>query len=195
MHKDLEYLYSLRKYIIVITGVFVISMLLGIIVSIKNPAYSMNSLEMFKQSFGWIANLNPLAIMMVIFLNNALKSLMAFVLGIGLGFIPVLFVAGNGMILGMVADIVFREKGAVFVLTALLPHGILEIPLILLSSGMGLRLGHIMYLSLKGEHTDFKNELKQGIGFFTRWIIPLLFLAAVIETFVTPLVVSLFVLT
>ena len=195
MNKDLEYLYSLRKYIITITAVFIISMVLGIIASIRNPEFSMNYFESFKDSFGWITELSPLAIMAVIFLNNALKSLIGLVLGIGLGVIPIVFVAGNGMILGMVADIVFRERGIAFVLAALLPHGIIEIPMILLSSGIGLKLGHTMYLSLKGEKTDLKNELKQGVGFFMRWVVPLLFLAAVIETFVTPLVVNYFLLT
>ena len=195
MNKDLEYLYSLRKYITAITTVFIISMVIGVIASIRNPDFSMNYFESFKDSFSWITELNPLAIMAVIFLNNAVKSLMAFVLGIGLGVIPVVFVAGNGMILGMVADIVFREKGVVFVLAALLPHGIIEIPMILLSAGMGLKLGQSMYLSLRGERTDLKNELKQGFGFFMKWVMPLLFLAAVIETFVTPLIVNYFVLS
>ena len=195
MNRDTEYLYSLRKYITAITAVFIISMVTGVISSIRDPASSMNYLETFKDSLSWIADLNPLVIMLVIFLNNAVKSLIAFVLGIGLGVIPVVFVAGNGMILGMVADIVFRKKGAVFVLAALLPHGIIEIPMILLSAGMGLKLGHSMYLSLRGERTDLKNELKQGFGFFMKWVMPLLFLAAVIETFVTPLVVNYFLLT
>ena len=194
MHNDLEYMYSLRKYITGITAVFIISMVIGVIASIRDPTYSMNYLEMFKESFRWVADLNPLAIMLVIFLNNALKSLMVLVLGVGLGVVPIVFVAGNGIILGMVADIVFREKGTHFVIAALLPHGIIEIPMILLSAGIGLKLGHSMYLSLKGERTGLKNELKQGIGFFMRWIVPLLFLASVIETFVTPLVVSYFVL-
>ena len=195
MNRDTEYLYSLRKYVTAITAVFIISMVIGVIASIRNPDFSMNYLESFKDSFGWIVDLDPLAIMMVIFLNNAVKSLMAFVLGIGLGVIPVVFVAGNGMILGMVADIVFREKGVVFVLAALLPHGIIEIPMILLSAGMGLKLGQSMYLSLRGEGTDLKNELKQGFGFFMKWVMPLLFIAAVIETFVTPLIVNYFVLS
>ena len=195
MNRDTEYLYSLKKYVTAITAVFIISMLIGVIASIRNPDFSMNYLESFKDSFSWIVDLDPLAIMMVIFLNNAVKSLIAFVLGIGLGIIPVVFVAGNGMILGMVADIVFREKGVVFVLAALLPHGIIEIPMILLSAGMGLKLGQSMYLSLRGEGTDLKNELKQGFGFFMKWVMPLLFIAAVIETFVTPLVVNYFVLS
>ncbi|MBE0521198.1 MAG: stage II sporulation protein M [Candidatus Methanoperedenaceae archaeon] len=194
MNRDIEYLYSLRKYIFAITAVFIISVVIGVFASIRDPESSLKYFEAFGESFGWIKDLDPLAIMMIIFLNNALKSLVALVLGIGLGIIPVVFISVNGIMLGMIADLVFREMGAAFVLAALLPHGIIEIPMILLSAGIGLRLGHIMYLSLKGERTDLKNELKQGIGFFMRRIVPLLLLAAVIETFITPLVISLSVL-
>ncbi len=191
--KDIEYLYSLRKYVLIVTDIFILSLIVGLLVSVKNPALSENYLETFKESFGWIKTLNPLVIMLLIFLNNALKSMLALVLGVGLGVIPVLFVAGNGIILGMLADTISRHLGTVFVAAALLPHGIIEVPAILISAGIGLRLGHKMYPSLMGMKTDIKKELREGMGFYMRVIVPLLFAAAMIETFVTPLIASLFI--
>lgn len=176
-------------------------------ISVIYPGFSENYFEMFQQSVGWITTLNPLAIMLVIFLNNAIKSLVALVLGIGLGIIPFLFVAGNGIILGIVIGFISRQQGALFVIAALLPHGIIEIPMVLISAGIGLKLGYVMYLSLIGMQTDIrqgkpyiktiitrlrtdiKPELKQGFWFYIRWIAPLLFLAAIIETFITPVIV------
>ncbi len=189
--KDREYLYSLRKYILIVTGLFVLSLIIGLMISVIYPGLSENYFEMFQQSVGWIITLNPLAIMLVIFLNNAIKSLVALVLGIGLGIIPFLFVAGNGIILGMVIGFISRQQGTLFVIAALLPHGIIEIPMVLISAGIGLKLGYVMYLSLSGMQTDIKQELKQGFWFYIRWIAPLLFLAAVIETFITPVIVLL----
>lgn len=191
--KDIEYLYSLRKYVLIVTDIFILSLIVGLLVSVKNPALSENYLETFKESFGWIKTLNPLAIMLLIFLNNALKSMLALVLGVGLGIIPILFVAGNGIILGMLADTISRHLGMTFVAAALLPHGIIEVPAILISAGIGLRLGHKMYPSLTGMKTDIKKELREGMGFYMRVIVPLLFVAAMIETFVTPLIASLFI--
>jgi stage II sporulation protein M len=186
--KDLEYIYFLRKYLLIITDIFILSLIIGLLVSIKNPGLSENYLEMFKESFGWIKTLNPLVIMLLIFLNNALKSLLALVLGLGLGIIPVLFVAGNGIILSMLADTISRQQGTLFVMAAILPHGIIEVPAILISAGIGLRLGYVMYLSLKGTRTEIKQELRQGVRFYMRVILPLLFIAAMVETFVTPLI-------
>lgn len=186
--RDIEYLYSLKKYLLIVTNIFIFSLLIGLLLSVKNPGLSENYLEMFKESFGWIKTLNPLLIMLVIFLNNALKSLLALVLGIGIGVIPFLFVAGNGIILGMLADVISRQHGTFFVIAAIIPHGIIELPMVLISAGIGLRLGHVMYLSLKGAKTEIKLELKNGMRFYFRVIMPLLFVAAAIETFVTPII-------
>jgi stage II sporulation protein M len=188
MQKDLDYLYSLKKYLWIVVDIFILSLIIGLLVSVKNPELSKNYLGMFKESFGWIKTLNPIEIMLLIFLNNALKSFLALVLGVGLGVIPLLFVAGNGIIIGMLAHIISRQQGTLFVIAALLPHGIIEVPMILISAGIGLRLGHKMYPSLTGSKTDIKKELNDGIGFYIRVILPLLLVAAMIETFVTPLI-------
>ena len=189
MKKDLIYLESSRKYILIMTGIFIISVIAGLLASLKDLGLSENYLDMLKQSFGWIKDLNPVGIMLVIFLNNALKSLLSIVLGVGFGIIPVIFVGGNGIILGLVANQVSREQGTLLVLAAILPHGILEIPMILISSGLGLRLGYLIYRSIMGEKTDMRFELMQSLRIYMRIIMPLLFVSAFVETFVTPLVV------
>jgi stage II sporulation protein M len=189
MKKDLEYLKSSRKYILIMTGIFVISVLAGLLASLKDLGLSENYLGMLKESFSWIKDLHPVGIMLVIFLNNALKSLFAIVLGAGFGIIPVIFIGGNGVLLGLVANQVSREQGALFVLAAILPHGIMEIPMILISSGLGLRLGYLMYSSIMGKETDMRSELAQSLRIYMRIIMPLLFVSAVVETFVTPMVV------
>jgi len=189
MQKDLEYLRSSRKYIFIVAGIFIISFMAGLLVSLQDLGLSENYLEMLKNSFGWIKNLNPIAIMLVIFLNNALKSLLSLVLGAGFGLVPVLFVAGNGLILGLLVNLVLKQEGLLFVLAAILPHGIIELPMILISAGLGLRLGFFMYISLKGEKTNMRFELIESLRIYMRIIMPLLFVSAMIETFVTPLIV------
>ena len=155
----------------------------------KDLGLSENYLEILKNSFGWIKTLSPFEIMLVIFLNNAVKSLFSIVLGAGLGIIPIIFIGGNGIILGLIANEVSKQQGIIFVLAALLPHGIIEVPMVLISAGLGLRLGYSMYISMKGEKTDMRYELTESLRIFMKIIMPLLFVSAMIETFVTPLVV------
>ncbi len=189
MKKDLEYLRSSRKYILLMTAIFIISVIAGFLLSLKDLGLSENYLELLKESFGWIKDLHPIEIVFVIFLNNALKSLLAIVLGAGFGIIPVIFIGGNGLLLGIVANQVSREQGILFVLAAILPHGIIEIPMVLISSALGLRLGYLMYSHIMGKKTDMRYELMQGLRVYMKIIVPLLFVSAIVETFVTPMVV------
>lgn len=189
MKKDIEYLKLSRKYILIMTGIFIISMIAGLVATLQDLGLSENYLDMLKESFGWIKDLHPIAIVLVIFLNNAFKSLLAIVLGAGFGIIPVIFIGGNGLLLGIVANQVTREQGALFVLAAILPHGIMEIPMVLISSALGLRLGYLMYISILGKETNIRYELVQSLRVYMRIVVPLLFVAAVVETFVTPMVV------
>lgn len=190
MQKDLEYLHSLKRYIQIITGVFIVSLLLGVMVSIQNPDISLKFLTTFKDSFGWMMNLSPLERMFEIFKNNARNSLIALVMGVLFGIVPLLVVSVNGLIIGMVSEIFAAQKGIAFLLAAILPHGIIELPLILISASIGLRLGHVMYLYVKGERTNLKQEFKDGVLFYFTRIAPLLLVAAMIETFVTPLILG-----
>lgn len=190
MLNEIKYIKNSWKYILILTCIFLFSLITGLIVSLKDLGLSENYLATLKDSFGWIKTLSPLSIMLVIFLNNAVKSLFSIVLGAGFGLIPILFIAGNGLILGLVASQVSKEQGIVFVLAALLPHGIIEVPMVLVSAGLGLRLGYFMYLSLQGRKMDLRYELIESLRIYVRIIMPLLFIAAVIETFITPLIAS-----
>ena len=83
-----------------------------------------------------------------------------------------------------------RTSGPVYVAAAILPHGIIELPMILLSAALGTRLGMMTFSRIKKEvsNEDILSELKRSISFYFRWILPLLFIAAVIETLITPIV-------
>ena len=93
--------------------------------------------------------------------------------------------------MGVISYIVGQQKGFLFILLALLPHGIIELPMVFLSASIGLRLGHHVFLYLIGRPTEIKREFKEGLKFYFHWIMPLLFVAAIIETFITPLILSL----
>lgn len=95
---------------------------------------------------------NPtLTMMIVIFLNNAIKSILVIYVGALLGIVPILFLVINGMVIGyLLQNIADLHGGAhVFeiIVKGLLPHGIIEIPAIIIACAYGLRFG---VLSFKG---------------------------------------------
>lgn len=195
MQKDLEYLYSSRKYFLAAVAVFTVSFIAGILISVKYPDASEKVLEMMKEAYGGIATLDQFGMMIEIFKNNIKLSFIALLLGLVFGIVPFAFALLNGLVFGIIVEYSLKAKGAFFVLAAILPHGIIELPMILVSVGIGFRLGHAAYLLLTDMKTmnDLTHELKQGIIFYIKIIAPLLLLAAVVESYLTPLLIAGFI--
>jgi stage II sporulation protein M len=185
------YIRTLWPYLVVIVFVFFGSLFTGYISAANFPDMADTLMKNFSSHFGPILTMSPLYIMLTIFINNAFVSLLSLVLGLALGVFPIVFIAFNGYLVGVISYIVGQQKGFLFILLALLPHGIIELPMVFLSASIGLRLGYHVFLYLIGRPTELKKELLQGLKFFFRWIVPLLFVAAIIETFITPLILSL----
>jgi stage II sporulation protein M len=144
----------------------------------------------FKQLAEQLTGLGIGGIMVIIFLNNALKALAAIVLGIALGIPSLFFLVFNGFTLGIVASSLVADYGLAFVLAALIPHGIIEIPLIILASGLGMNIGRLSFNWLIQRGGAVKPSMNSALGIYVRWILPGLAVAAVVETFVTPLIVA-----
>jgi uncharacterized membrane protein SpoIIM required for sporulation len=66
-----------------------------------------------------------------------------------------------------------------FIVLSLFPHGIFEFPAIVISLGFGLRLG--MFVFSKNVKEEFFKRSEQGIKVFIFLVLPLLFIAALIE--------------
>ena len=108
------------------------------------------------QGMGEIANSlqqsdNPgLRMFLFIFLNNTIKSILVIYLGALFGIFPVIFLVVNGMVLGFLYSHLEASGAnalAMFV-QGVLPHGIIEIPIVVLAAAYGLRLGTMMFKGL-----------------------------------------------
>ncbi len=193
--KDLKkgftgYVRFIWPYLLFITFVFFGSLVAGYGSAASFPSMAEALRESFSSRFESIMTMNPLFIMITIFLNNAFVSLLFLVLGLALGVLPVLFIAFNGYLVGVISYLVAQERGLLFILLALLPHGILELPMVFLAAAIGLRLGHQVFSAFIGKPTHIKREFREGLMFYFRWILPILLVAAIIETFITPLILS-----
>jgi stage II sporulation protein M len=185
-----SYLRFIWPYVLFMTFVFFGALFAGYTTSANSPGMANTLMEGFSSRFAPLMAMSPIFIMLGIFLNNAFVSLLFLVLGLVFGILPILFIAFNGYMVGVISHLVAQEKGLLFIFLALLPHGILELPMVFLSAGIGLRLGHQVLSALIGRPTEIKKEFKEGLRFYFHWIVPLLFLAAVVEAFITPLILS-----
>jgi Uncharacterized membrane protein len=185
------YVSFIWPYLLFITFVFFGSLVTGYISAEHFPSMADALRESFSSRFESLMTMNPFYIMFAIFLNNAFVSLLFLVLGLALGVLPVLFIAFNGYVVGVIAYLVGQERGLLFILLGLLPHGILELPMVFLAASIGLRLGHQVFSALIGRPTQIKREFKEGLTFYFHWILPVLLVAAIIEAFITPFILSL----
>lgn len=186
----LQYLKDLRKEIGIVSLLFLLSAAIGYVVAIMHPEVVMQSLEELEGLVDLLKNLSPLEIMFLIFLNNSIKSLFVLVLGVFFGVVPLLFIAYNGYFLGIFSHKILMEQSLLYLAGGLLPHGIIEIPMVVISAAVGIRLGLKVIAAFKGESVSLKEEMLTGIKFFFYWIMPLLFIAAVVETFITSAIIG-----
>ena len=129
---------------------------------------------------------------LALFTNN----LRAMVLGVLYGFIPFLYLPAlalgvNAAILGMLASLI---DGQWLLLAAgILPHGIFELPALFLSLAAGLCLcKNINVYIRKNEKGVMKPLLLNILRVVVLLVLPLLVIAAVMVTYVTPALMQLF---
>jgi stage II sporulation protein M len=186
---DMAYLKSIREYIGLSVFLFGLTAVMGYYTAAFDPEFA-SSWTQELQMLKWIMDQPPILIMIIIFLKNLLASATAMLLGLGLGLLPLMVVTSNGFLLGIVGYGAIQKVGWLYLAAGILPHGIIELPVVLVSIAIGFRLGHLLALSILREKADLSGEIRIAIHFLIRWVAPLLFLAAAIETFITPVVIS-----
>ena len=126
-------------------------------------------------------------LVVTIFKQNITASLLALFGGIILGILPVIIVASNGLLIGYVIHyliVILPESVGVKILilaATLLPHGIFELPIVLLSAALGMQWGIAWLLpSAKGQRkAAWKKHAQEAFAF-----IPLLIIVLAVAAFI-----------
>lgn len=197
--RDIEYILGTRKYIMIATIIFLLSIALGIMIT-ENTVEGGDIAEHVIMNIP-IKDHTQFERLLIVFKSNLYNCTIAILLGIGLGIIPIYITIYNGVLMGTVISYTSKTpNGVVRFIISIIPHGIIEIPIMLISIGIGLRMGCNTFSFLKAllksddKKPDRKRvliqELKQSALFYTKWIIPGLLIAAIVETYVTPLIIE-----
>lgn len=177
--------------------------LAGMVIGGTNPAFKA-FLDGQLGGLGKLADMidnssNPTLTMIIfIFLNNAIKSVVVMYLGAMFGILPFFFLVVNGMMIGYLLKTTADLHGGGYVMEiivkGLLPHGILEIPAIIIACAYGMRFGVLVLKA--GGSLVFARSKSSGLGreleSFTIRTVPMvvyltitLLIAAVIESTIT----------
>jgi len=164
-----------RWYIVFALGIFCLLFLVGF----TYPAFFRAEIFSFiEELMVMLEGKGMFELMGIIFFNNFKASLMAIVLGIGIGIFPLVTSVVNGYLLGFVSREAVAQNG-IFVLWQLLPHGIFELPAVIFSIGIGLKIGGDMFSGEVGK--KLKYNFVEGLRFFAFVVFPLLLIAGIIE--------------
>ena len=170
---------------------FVLATVLGVLTFFSYPDLLEELLNVFRDKFGENPALD-FNLVWGIFQQNLIVSLIALFGGLLFGIGSVLVLVANGFILGYIVTSLFViNKDNFFgslalVMAGIVPHGILELPIFILTSSLGLKFG-LEYLNLesKGHRWEvFKANLKKVL-FSLPLIALVLFIAALIEVFIS----------
>jgi uncharacterized membrane protein SpoIIM required for sporulation len=176
-----EYLYALRFYLLFVCILFggaVVFGYMGFLSEVFNE--SLAWLEQLSEGIGDFTELYPswlifLAFFVVIFLNNAFTCFLNIITGPLIGIFPLFSAVINGGLLGWLA----HEEG-LFVFLAIVPHGMFELPAYFLSVAIGLKLAREVLKPKVGRQLRIK--LGESLRVYLRLIVPLLIIAAIIES-------------
>lgn len=187
-----SYLIKIKNISIILGIFFIISIFLGYALAHAYPD-EMNKLvyQSLKDMIEPAKDYSSFRLFGFIFFKNLAVAISGILLGIIFGIIPVLIIIINGLTLGIVAYIILGQFSLSVFLSGILPHGIIEIPAIIFSTASGVWLWRSFYRYVRHDENIIKAELVSITKFFIFIIVPMLILAALIETFVTPYILNL----
>jgi stage II sporulation protein M len=143
-----------------------------------------------EELFDQILDDNSLIISIKIFLNNLIACLLLFAGGATFGIITLFILIANGIIIGIVLEAVRVQEGIAYVLVAIVPHGIFELPALFISGALGFCIAEALWNEWH-DKGDAAETARGHFRVFIRIVIPLVAVAALIEAFITPQILNL----
>jgi stage II sporulation protein M len=163
------------------------SALIGTGLILYNPDLGDTFMGVLQESLNIEEMLNnpPETIALKLFLNNLQACIILFLGGVTFGLLTAFVLMINGLIVGAVIQISIELQGVLFVIAALFPHGIVELPALFISGALGFMLASALKREWEGEG-DAALEAMRYAALFAKTVLPLLVIAAITEAFITP---------
>ncbi|HWQ65113.1 MAG TPA: stage II sporulation protein M [Methanospirillum sp.] len=178
------------RYLGISVLVFIVGCAGGFLSSQADPAFGESLVKLFKEMItNDIMSDAPPLLALQLFLNNLESCVLLFLGGAILGVVTLLVLSFNGIVIGGILEVVRGKTDIVVMFASIVPHGIFELPAVLVSSTLGLMLGRAVMLELAGQGDASAQAYVLG-RLFIRYVVPFIAIAACIEAFITPAVLG-----
>lgn len=163
-----------------------IATLAGALMTAQEPEIGRQLITVLKDSIvGEALDTNTAVFAAKLFVNNLEACLLMFLGGASLGVLTVFIIGTNGFVIGSILEMVRQEHSILYVVAAIAPHGIFEIPAFVLSGALGLSLAAALWREWAGSEDAAARAA--GLGrIFLLAVLPLVAVAACTEAFITP---------
>ena len=181
----------LTNAIIVTLLLFFTTITVGWIGSAANPSVGQDLMKLFeKEVAGAMDGADPADMCVKLFTNNLQACILLFLGGASFGILTIFIMSLNGIVIGAIMEIVHKDHTPMFVAAAIVPHGIFEIPAFILAGAIGILLAQSLIAEWYGSGDTAADA--RGYGkLFVMVVLPLLATAAIVEAFITPVVIHL----
>ncbi len=182
---------SYKRWILIAIFLFGIGLALGLAPLPSTPTIISEDIAAVEELAGLLASLPLPVVVLIIFIKNAVVLLISFLFSPILCLVPILILIVNGWVLSLVSVVVVQETSPWFLLAGILPHGIFELPAFIIGEAAALSFGvmAIMALFKRERRNQLLSNLKQNLKYLAI-ALALLVPAAIIETYVTPLLLN-----
>ena len=182
---------SYKKWLVIATSLFGIGFLSGLFAPTSMVNLLSEELTALEELAGFLAPLPQPIVFVVIFITNVSTLLTSFIFSPILCLWPIVVLTLNGWLIAFVSAIIVQEKSLGFILAGLLPHGIFELPALIIGEAAAFSFGTAAMLALfkKERRSLLLPNLKRN-SIYLLIAFALLLLAAIIETFITPLLLT-----
>ena len=171
---------TIKPYNLILSLIFVAAFLAGILA----PSSTRQQMtEAFRVVVDNYRGLEGGKLFFTILLHNVVASIFVLISGVLMGIIPTFAIGANGFVLGVVYRQTAEVAGYSNAALKVLPHGVFELPALLIAASYGLWLGVMVVRRMRGkEITLLRFQIEHAFRRYFAVVFPLLIIAAGIET-------------
>jgi stage II sporulation protein M len=170
----------IKPYILILALIFVAAFLAGMVAPSSTRQQMTDAFKVVTDNYRGLAGGK---LFFTLLLHNVMATIFVLISGVLVGIIPTFAIGANGFVLGVVyrqtAEVMGYSKAALKVL----PHGVFELPALLIAASYGLWLGVMVVRRIRGkESTLLRSHIEHAFRRYFAVVFPLLVFAAGIET-------------
>lgn len=188
---------SLIPYFLLGAAIYLTILFLGYVAGSIHPTFAQQVSQKFQTVQGNTLRSQPVYIETVIlFISNAFLGFLIiyagymFAQGTGHWFGSIIVTLSSATQIGAIMAYIAERVGVKLMFIAIMPHGILEFSAIFMCVGIGLMLGyHIMKQKCIDPNYTGSKLVNICLRIFAMYIIPLYLVAAIVEAYITPIII------